>query len=48
MYIGNLRKKSGERLTSEEWNEIINQILAILKEKEITGFLKTNKNQIKM
>jgi len=43
MYIGNLRKKNGERLNDGEWETLIGEIKELISGKEYVGFIKTTK-----
>ena len=46
MYIGNLRKKNGDKLSGEEWGKLIDEIKELINEKDYVGFIKTTKKTI--
>ena len=46
MYIGNLRKKNGEKLNEEEWEKLIEEIKELINGKDYVGFIKTTKKTI--
>ena len=46
MYIGNLRKKNGEKLNEEDWEKLIEEIKELINGKDYVGFIKTTKKKI--